>query len=558
MNTDDKIRAILRMEADEVQPSAAGWDAITTGIAARRRRNWWVRGSAFAVAAAAVTALAVVVTTDTSKQALTPATPGPTVSSPAPAPELPVPAPVVDGHEPIGAIWPLTTTGEVAAWQADHATYPSLATPDGSALAFARTYLGIADASVTFVKGRQFTVTRPVNGKAFTVTTLDVAAFGAQNDAPFLVTAAHSDAIAIATPQPDTAVTGPLAAHGTYRVVDPALDVSVRADDGGTAPVILATARATTGPPDVWDATLPFTTTAKTGSLLVTNGSTVDSGLAAAAAVPVVFDAAAAEAMPATFVAVRDQRVAIVSTSTGNVVRYLTAQQPGGGASAPELSEDGTTVLFTQGGGTCSSYVQSVPVAGGTPATVISAQPETVVGPASRRGGVLAYGRVHCNVGAPNAAEVVVMANGTEHTFPIDGDLDTGPVVGPRLTAYVTRKNTATTLYVADPATGTSQSVDAPAGCEWTAATWSTRLVAAAACGSDTRLYAVDADRGTNTLLGHAASLPIRTLDYSTGGAHLILGVFTTNYDYVAYTWEGGVPRRVPGFAESPSWQAGA
>ena len=41
MNADDKIRAILRLEADAVEPSAAGWDAIQAGIARRGARTWW-------------------------------------------------------------------------------------------------------------------------------------------------------------------------------------------------------------------------------------------------------------------------------------------------------------------------------------------------------------------------------------------------------------------------------------------------------------------------------------------------------------------------------------
>ena len=70
MNTDDKIRAILQMEADAVEPSAAGYDAIRDGIAARRRRTWWTRGSAFAGAIAATAAALVVLSADPAPKSL--------------------------------------------------------------------------------------------------------------------------------------------------------------------------------------------------------------------------------------------------------------------------------------------------------------------------------------------------------------------------------------------------------------------------------------------------------------------------------------------------------
>jgi hypothetical protein len=545
MNADDKIRAILRTEADTVDPSAAGWDAITTGIAARRRRTWWLRGSAFAAAAATVVAVALFSVGDRSErgldQATTPPSP-PTSTTPLPGPsEGPIP-----GNSPIAAIWPLTTTAEVRSWETDHSTYPSLDAANSAALAFAHTYLGIADASVV-ANGERFDVTRPVNGQPHVVTTLTVAGFGSGDGAPYVVTLATSPSVSIDRPPAGALLTSPVAAHGMYRTVEPSFTVSLRADTGGTDPVEVATAHATTGPPNDWDASLTFATAASTGSLLVTNGSLVDSGLADAAAVPVTFGRAAGTA-PAAFVASRDGRLAVFATATGKLVRYLTDWVPGGGSSSPALSADAKTVLFVQGGGTCSTYLQSVPIAGGTPTTLVPSEPDTVVGPATRLGSLLAYARVHCS-GSRTSSEIVV----GDKVTPVDGDVRSGPVFAGSHLAYVTVKGATTTLH-----NGTA-TVPAPTGCDWLAVTTDgTRLVAAAACGDDTRLYRLDADSTDATAFAHLGSLAVRTLDHSADGRTLVIGTLVitgTTADYGAYVWDGaGAPRRIPGRLDAPSW----
>jgi hypothetical protein len=68
---------------------------------------------------------------------------------------------------------------------------------------------------------------------------------------------------------------------------------------------------------------------------------------------------------PAQFVAGIDGRIATVSSETGRVDRYLTAEQPGGGAEEPTVSPDGRTVWFSRGDGSCAAHIASVPVAGG-------------------------------------------------------------------------------------------------------------------------------------------------------------------------------------------------
>src|SRR4051794_19427397 len=89
---DDKLRAILRMEADEVEPSAAGWDAITTGIAARRVRTRWLRGGTLAGAVLTAAALVVFTTSGHDRDTLHPVNPTPSAAPSESASETPAPS----------------------------------------------------------------------------------------------------------------------------------------------------------------------------------------------------------------------------------------------------------------------------------------------------------------------------------------------------------------------------------------------------------------------------------------------------------------------------------
>lgn len=372
MNTDDKIRAILRMEADAVEPSAAGYDAIRTGIEARRRRTWWLRGSTFAGAAVATAAAVVafnVSATPTAIEQPPTGTISPSVSAaPSPAASTtPTVAPKPDST-PLGTIWPLTTHGELRAWQADRSTYPALSGLESSAVAFAKNYLLIADATVAsedMRDGSFFWEVRRGEQAVTAVTILEIKDFGGDGSGPYLVVQARSNAIEIERPAANGEVASPLAGHGTYKDVDPAINARLRADGPSPFPIELGDVRAVTGPPNVWDGSIGFTTTATTGSLMVTVGSLKDDGISAAAVVPIRFAASAAQPQAKTYAGIRDQRLGVFDAASGTLVRWLTEQEPGGGPSAPDVSPDGSRVAWSQGAGTCGATAFYVPVTGG-------------------------------------------------------------------------------------------------------------------------------------------------------------------------------------------------
>lgn len=557
MNTDDKIRAILRQEADAVEPSAAGWDAIQSGIAERRSRSWWTRGAAVASAAALVVGAVVYVAAETSPRGLRelpPATSGPsiTTSPTLPPSATPTAAPVADVAN--GGIWPLTTNGEIAAWFADKETYPALKTAGGSALAFARHYLGIPNATVTAMEGEFGENPFVVRNGTIVVATLTVKGYGGDGTAPFVVTDATTDGLTIAAPGSGAALSGTLTAQGSYEIVDPAIDVTLFADTGGSAPVQLAKVRATTGP-EGWSAAVSFTTTARTGSLLVTNPSLKDGSVAAAAAIPVTFGGVAA-GTPKAMVAARDGRIAVLSTTTGKVVRWLTEPMSGRGAFDPRLSDDGKTVVYAQLVGDCESEIRSVPVAGGAPKTLAKGP---LHGPGVN-GPAIAYVRSRCGGTGPSD-EVVANSGGPDFVDKVDGVVVGSVAVGSRFAAYISRKESTTTLHTMD-VWGELGDVPTspPAGCVWDAVAWGKpggdgreMLLAVASCSVDEqRVYRFDQDMRSRALVA-TLHLPSTITSFDAAGDALVLEVQDPGGG-AAWAYVDGGLRRIPGIAQWPSW----
>lgn len=536
MNTDEKISAILRMEADAVDPSPAAFDIIRTGVAKRRRRIGWLSGLTAAAAALAVVAVAVVVTGGKgTPRGIQPATASPSAPS--------ARRPEDTTGTPIGAIWPLTTSNDVNAWLADHAHYPSLATAQGSALAFAHTYLGISDAVVA-PAGATWEVRRPSAARA--VSRLDVRGFGPGGAAPYVVTAATSPGLRLAPL--DAAIRTPLRVHGTFTDVDPAILVTLRTHSNAATPSDIAMTNAVTGPPDVWTASVAFRTNETTGSVLAVNKSNKDGGVIAAAATPVTF---VQPDIPSEMVVSRAGRVAVVSTATGDLVRWLTpANVP---ASDPSLSRDGTTVVYVETTGKCKGVVAAVPFAGGPSRTLDTPASGLPSGPALD-GDNLSYGTSDC-VGK-SALSIGSAGQGTDETLP-------GPPVGDlavlgRFTSYVTRESSGTVLHVREStATPNDSPTDTPIappdGCQWEAATLvpsgaqGAAVIGAAGCAGVTTLFDVTTGGQVQHSIGDVA-LAVHSLDSTPSGA-LLLG-----NGEAAFVYRNGVVTDIPGSAARPSW----
>lgn len=468
MNTDEKIRAILQMEGDAVEPSAAGYDAIKAGIEARRRRTWWVRGSAFAGTAVATAAAVVVMAGDPTPQTIQPAPSTSVGTEPTTGPTAPTATPTVVAQpdaRPLGTIWPLTTHGELRAWQKDNATYPSLSSPSTSALAFAKNYLLTPDATVEGVGesndgGQVFRMRRGT----VVVSTLEVLGFGDGGTAPYLVTRATSEAVRISSPLPETKAASPLRVDGDYQEVEPAITVRLRADGPGSAPIELGDVRATASPSNTWRAELAYTTTATTGSLMVTVGSPTGDGFSAAAVIPLTLTPSATP-QGDVFAGVRDFRVAVFAPN-GEFVRFLNDRQPGGGPSAPDVSPDGSKVVWAQGAGTCATTVQYEPVTGGTPVVVDSGADGVATMPVWVGDGRIAYALTPC-AGTAEMTEIRIYDVASRSTQTIVGmaAAPTSMAASPDGKHLAWIMNDVLNTY--QFSTGAARSVDPAPGCRW-------------------------------------------------------------------------------------------
>lgn len=561
MNSDDKIREILRMEADTVEPSAAGWEAIRQGIARRSARAWWTRGTALAGAAAVFLGGIAYVAVDRSRHGVEGVTspPGPSVSftstpsgEPTASPAVSPPAPPRRADEPIGAIWPLTTYGEVAAWERDPETYPALKTSRGSALAFMRRYLGITDAVISGEEAYGES-TLVVKRGPVTLSTLSVKGYGKDGTAPFVVTQAKGWEIGFWTPRPAAALNGRFDVRGgAFEGVDSPIDVTLRVDGAGADPTLGEVVARAERTPDGWAVTMDAAGRTGTGSLLATVRSDDGSQVTSAEAIPVTFGAVPG---PPVIVAARGGRIAVIEKETGRVERWLTEPVPGAGAYDPELSEDGKTVVYAQATGACSSEIRSVPFAGGAPKTLVPGDKGRLSQP-TLHGDLLAYVGTACQRGGDQEF-LVILENGTQLVEPWQGDVLSGPVATGRYVVFVGAKDGgAPRVWVLDGGNEIEpRSAAAAAGCSYVTATWGlpesgggTAVYAAVDCGGRTYLERLSHDLSNAERLQELRVSGVDHLDFA--GPDLLVGA-----DGAAYVAdEHDEPFRVPGEAQRPTW----
>ena len=134
-----------------------------------------------------------------------------------------------------------------------------------------------------------------------------------------------------------------------------------------------------------------------------------ESGSSAPASSTSVPNASVAGMPPTFFAETHDSRIAIVSSSTGEVARYLTEPQPGGGAGGFTLSPDGNTLFLSRGDGTCAGHVAMIDLVSGREGPIPGDSappnlppPNAVDSGLSLRpdGGAVAFSRYRCDTRA--------------------------------------------------------------------------------------------------------------------------------------------------------------
>ena len=216
---------------------------------------------------------------------------------------------------------------------------------------------------------------------------------------------------------------------------------------------------------------------------------------------------------PAFFIGLSDpnaprQGVAVFNTRTGRLVRYLTPQQPGGGASYPLLDPAGRSVVYAVGTGSCGSDIYRVSVDGpARPQLLIRGDSGPLLAPAvAPGGGRIAYVQGHCDAATEDILARPLTATGPAVALyrgaPAEG------ISGLRWSqdgwlSFITTTGQGAVLHTIPARDGQPvRSLPAPTGCSWSAATWFSddgraRLLASLDCAAGSRWLILDRQLAT-------------------------------------------------------------
>ncbi|HVB26460.1 MAG TPA: hypothetical protein VNE21_00960, partial [Mycobacteriales bacterium] len=103
-------------------------------------------------------------------------------------------------------------------------------------------------------------------------------------------------------------------------------------------------------------------------------------------AIPGTGSSAPPNGYPASFVGVRDNRIAVFASSDGQLQHYLTVPVAGGTASDPQLTDNAYWVYYIQSQGGCATTLMKVAYTGGNPVTVAAPTATAIIGFGTARG----------------------------------------------------------------------------------------------------------------------------------------------------------------------------
>jgi len=336
MSAEDRLRDMLRDEAQSVVPAGDGLARIQARVARRRRMRIWLIPSAAVTTAGAVLAFLVLAPADRTTQTLVPTSPSPSAPStatPGPSPTTP-PVPVGSYSGP--AIWPITSQAEADAW--DEAWAES-----GLEVGrrFVRDHLKLTDVTL-----RQdclsCEVLAVVSSDLKDIATLVLAHYTVGEKHLFTVVSVEGTDLKVSTPKQGAAVSSPLSVSGTIEGVDESIRVTLLDGDGGQ--VAQAFAAAGSGAP--WRTTLEWSDrTWDDGALVLRTGNARDGATNRLVVLAVTQGSAPAGS---TFAALVDGHVSLYDGTTGALVRQLTF--PPKGKRDVEAAWDGESVLWARQG----------------------------------------------------------------------------------------------------------------------------------------------------------------------------------------------------------------
>lgn len=362
---DELLRSALRDEADTITPAGDGLARIQQRVQHRGVRSRWLRpalalGSAAVLAGVGVGAALFVNNSGNATVKISP-----TGHHPSQPPETTSPEPISNKPFPTGAIFPFTNATDEQGWQQDFSNGGTTwqADPTQVATQWVQNYLdqptvnrviSVADDN----GGKVVTLGRVLQGEGnnlFAVTAVHLMPY----DKAWIVTGASdpNNYMSISSPAPGGTIITPVTVTGPGFGTDEVVQLDIR---DATSATSYGTAHFGVGNGiKEWNESVNFNRpSSPVGVLVAVDSSNADGGPARIVAQQVLFSPAEPNQPPPYFYAVKDNRITKFASRTGSPIQYLTAAQPGGPISDPQVY--GSDVYYVQQTGPCASTVRSV------------------------------------------------------------------------------------------------------------------------------------------------------------------------------------------------------
>jgi hypothetical protein len=361
---DALLRSALQDEADTITPAGDGLSRIQQRVQQRGLRRRWMRpalalGSVAALAVIGIGAAVVVGNSGDDKVVLGDSSP---TAEPS---ESATTTPIVAPNFPDQAVFPFTTATAEQGWEQDFANGGTTWESDPTQVATHWVQDFLDQPSVNRVvesrddgNDKLVTLGRVLQAEGhqlFKVTTVRLTPY--KNS--WIVTGASdpNGFLSITSPDPGGTVITPVTVSGPAFGVDEAVKLDVRDATSATSYGSDSVSFGNGSPP--WHGAVNFNRpSSPVGVLVAVDFSPADGGPSRIVAQQIRFSPAEANQPPPYFYAVKNDRVTQFASRTGQEIKYLTAQQPGGGLDDPQVY--GNDVYYLQGAGTCANALMKV------------------------------------------------------------------------------------------------------------------------------------------------------------------------------------------------------
>ena len=361
---DELLRSALRDEADTITPAGDGLSRIQQRVQQRGLRQRWMRPALAlgSLAALAVIGVGVAVFVNNSGDDKVSVGGNPTPAPSDTAATLPAVAP----DFPELAIFPFTTATAEQGWEQDYSNGGGTqweADPAQVATHWVQDYLdqpSVDRVVDTTDDGNDKLVTlgrvlQAESHQLFKVTTVRLTPFNNS----WIVTGASdpNGLLSIDSPDPGGTVITPVTVSGPAFGVDEVAKIDVRDATSATSYGSNNASFGNGSPP--WHVAVNFNRpSSPIGVLVAVNLSAADGDPSRIVAQQIRFSPAQPNQPPPYFYAIKNNRITQFASRTGDSIKYLSAEQPGGGLEDPQVY--GSDVYYLQGAGTCANALMKV------------------------------------------------------------------------------------------------------------------------------------------------------------------------------------------------------